>query len=152
MVISDIVGTGNLRIFSKRLPLSSKTKRETRWYSPAEGDGLDDGVAAEAVLVERLAELGLLRREGADDALDVRGRARAVDDRRRARGGRRLREGRGRAERDGGHQREKNSFHKHSSESWESDARGILWSGKKARRATISMRPPARVLPPRDAD
>src|SRR5215212_4172043 len=28
------VGMGKKRIFSKRLPLSSKTKREVRWYSP----------------------------------------------------------------------------------------------------------------------
>src|SRR2546423_1428362 len=32
--ISWMVGMGKKRIFSKRLPLSSKTKREVRWYSP----------------------------------------------------------------------------------------------------------------------
>src|SRR2546423_626595 len=29
-----MVGIGKKRIFSKRLPLSSKTKRDVRWYSP----------------------------------------------------------------------------------------------------------------------
>jgi hypothetical protein len=55
---------------------------------PAEGDALDDGVAPEAVLGERLAELGLAGREAADDVGHVDRRAGAVDGRRgRARRG-----------------------------------------------------------------
>src|SRR5207237_955315 len=38
---------------------------------PAEADGLDDRVAREGVVVERAAELGLLRRESTHDAVHV---------------------------------------------------------------------------------